>query len=195
MRQDGTFSDGTVPIRVAPNVWNRTAGTPDRDFRNDRFGPQPQLRVDRQRFSMEPDMTTTHRTPATRLDRAAFELLFVSLFDEGRGYAFPCDREGRVDLDAVGEALQVKPCVVSVMWANNEVGTIQPIGDVVAGQRLAAARRGAQPLRQRRQRPDVALHPDHRVALALQLQRPQAVAQLGSSGKGASSTLTSPPAR
>jgi hypothetical protein len=107
MRQDGTFSDGTVPIRVAPNVWNRTAGASDRDFRNDRFAPRRQLRVDRQRFSMEPAMTTTHRTTATHLDRAAFELLFVSLFDEGRGYAFPCDAEGQVDLDALSDRLRL----------------------------------------------------------------------------------------
>ncbi|HSK19898.1 MAG TPA: cysteine desulfurase family protein [Longimicrobiales bacterium] len=40
------------------------------------------------------------------------------------------DEEGRVDLDAVGEALQVKPCVVSVMWANNEVGTIEPVAEI-----------------------------------------------------------------
>jgi hypothetical protein len=28
-----------------------------------------------------------------------FELRFPSLFDPGRGYVFPCDREGHVDLD------------------------------------------------------------------------------------------------
>ncbi|HSJ31076.1 MAG TPA: cysteine desulfurase family protein [Longimicrobiales bacterium] len=42
------------------------------------------------------------------------------------------DEEGRVDLDAVGEALQVKPCVVSVMWANNEVGTVEPVAEIGA---------------------------------------------------------------
>ena len=40
------------------------------------------------------------------------------------------DGEGRVDLDSVREALQAGPCVVSVMWANNEVGTIQPIAEI-----------------------------------------------------------------
>jgi hypothetical protein len=30
---------------------------------------------------------------------AAFELRFLSLFNEGRGLAFPCDRDGRVDVD------------------------------------------------------------------------------------------------
>ncbi len=32
-----------------------------------------------------------------------FELRFQSLFDEGRGLAFPCDATGRVDLDALTE--------------------------------------------------------------------------------------------
>lgn len=29
-----------------------------------------------------------------------FELRFRSLFNEGRGYAFPCDAQGRVDMDS-----------------------------------------------------------------------------------------------
>jgi hypothetical protein len=33
----------------------------------------------------------------------AFELRFRSLFDEGRGYAFPCDAKGTVDLDSLSE--------------------------------------------------------------------------------------------
>jgi hypothetical protein len=32
-----------------------------------------------------------------------FELRFQSLFDSGRGYAFPCDRTGHVDLDSLSE--------------------------------------------------------------------------------------------
>jgi hypothetical protein len=32
-----------------------------------------------------------------------FELRFQSLFDAGRGYAFPCDATGHVDMDAMGE--------------------------------------------------------------------------------------------
>jgi len=34
-----------------------------------------------------------------------FELRFRSLFNEGRGYAFPCDAQGRVDMDSLGERL------------------------------------------------------------------------------------------
>jgi hypothetical protein len=32
-----------------------------------------------------------------------FQLCFRSLFDPGRGYAFPCDGSGRVDLDRLSE--------------------------------------------------------------------------------------------
>jgi cysteine desulfurase len=37
------------------------------------------------------------------------------------------DEEGRVDAGLVDEALTQSPAVVSVMWGNNEVGTIQPV--------------------------------------------------------------------
>ncbi|WP_284618016.1 hypothetical protein [Aquabacterium humicola] len=52
-------------------------------------------------------MNTASHHHAARHDSARFELLFVSLFDEGRGYAFPCDAEGRVDLDALNERLRL----------------------------------------------------------------------------------------
>jgi hypothetical protein len=32
-----------------------------------------------------------------------YELRFISLFDSGRGFAFPCDPQGRVDLDRLSE--------------------------------------------------------------------------------------------
>jgi hypothetical protein len=32
-----------------------------------------------------------------------FELRFQSLFDSGRGYAFPCDPKGLVDLDQLSD--------------------------------------------------------------------------------------------
>jgi hypothetical protein len=32
-----------------------------------------------------------------------FQLRFRSLFDSGRGYAFPCDDSGQVDLDHLSE--------------------------------------------------------------------------------------------
>jgi cysteine desulfurase len=45
----------------------------------------------------------------------------------------PVDGRGRIDLDRLAELLAETPTsLVSVMWANNEVGTLQPIADVVA---------------------------------------------------------------
>lgn len=41
--------------------------------------------------------TQLHTAPAT----LRYELRFCSLFDEGRGLAFPCDAEGHVDIDAL----------------------------------------------------------------------------------------------
>ena len=44
----------------------------------------------------------------------------------------PVDRYGRVDPDQLEAALTDHTVVVSIMLANNEVGTIQPIDDIVA---------------------------------------------------------------
>ncbi|MBV9830341.1 MAG: cysteine desulfurase, partial [Marmoricola sp.] len=44
------------------------------------------------------------------------------------------DRLGRLDLDAFRAAVEADPesvALVSVMWANNEVGTVQPIAEIV----------------------------------------------------------------
>jgi cysteine desulfurase len=50
----------------------------------------------------------------------------------------PVDRYGRVDPDDVDAAITDKTTVVSVMLANNEVGTIQPIAEI--GKRVRAHR-------------------------------------------------------
>jgi cysteine desulfurase len=42
----------------------------------------------------------------------------------------PVDRYGRVDPDAIEAAMNGKTILVSVMMANNEVGTIQPIAEI-----------------------------------------------------------------
>ncbi len=44
----------------------------------------------------------------------------------------PVDRYGRIDPDQVEAALNDKTIIVSVMLANNEVGTIQPIAEIAA---------------------------------------------------------------
>jgi cysteine desulfurase len=40
------------------------------------------------------------------------------------------DEQGRVDPGALDEALRTEPCIVAVMWANNEVGTIEPVAAI-----------------------------------------------------------------
>jgi len=44
---------------------------------------------------------TTAQMPLPQV--ALYELRFQSLFDEGRAFAFPCDAEGHVDMDALSE--------------------------------------------------------------------------------------------
>lgn len=51
----------------------------------------------------------------------------------------PVDRYGRVDPDELEAALSDKTILVSVMLANNEVGTVQPIGEIA---KRVKARRG-----------------------------------------------------
>ena len=41
----------------------------------------------------------------TTLSRSSHVLRFRSLFNEGRGYVFPCDAQGHVDMDSLGERL------------------------------------------------------------------------------------------
>lgn len=46
----------------------------------------------------------------------------------------PVDRQGRIRLDALREQLESDPgsvAAVTTMWANNEMGTVQPVTDVV----------------------------------------------------------------
>jgi cysteine desulfurase len=49
----------------------------------------------------------------------------------------PVDAAGRVSPDALAEALDDDVALVTAMWANNEVGTVQPVADLAA---VAAAR-------------------------------------------------------
>ena len=41
-------------------------------------------------------------TRTQSLEIASHQLRFQSLFNEGRGLAFPCDHQGNVDLDTLG---------------------------------------------------------------------------------------------
>ena len=46
-----------------------------------------------------------------------YELRFRSLFKEGHGYAFPCDADGLVDMDALGQRL-----LNSYLFARSVIG-------------------------------------------------------------------------
>ena len=50
----------------------------------------------------------------------------------GRETLLPVDAGGRVELEALDAALADRPAVVSIMWVNNEVGTVQPVADIAA---------------------------------------------------------------
>ena len=54
-------------------------------------------------------------------DLHEFEVTFVEV-----------DEYGRVDPDALGRAIRRDTCLISVMYANNEVGTIQPLSEIGA---------------------------------------------------------------
>ena len=59
--------------------------------------------------------------PALHLQRSGWELSIV-----------PVDTRGRVSASAVAAALRPDTALVSIMHANNEVGTIQPVSDIAA---------------------------------------------------------------
>ncbi len=84
-----------------------------------------------ERFRTAHVITTTVEHPATLEPCAFLERLGC------RVRRVPVDRQGRVDLDALRQALVGRPTLVSIMHANNEVGTLQPVREVAA---LARAR-------------------------------------------------------
>jgi cysteine desulfurase len=57
--------------------------------------------------------------PCKRLEREGFRVTFL-----------PVDGFGRVSAEQIGKALTDQSILVSVMAANNEIGTLQPIGDI-----------------------------------------------------------------
>jgi len=59
--------------------------------------------------------------PCRYLEQQGFRLTFL-----------PVDRKGRIDLQQLKDAITSDTILVSVMTANNEIGTIQPIGEIGA---------------------------------------------------------------
>src|SRR5262249_15581327 len=67
-------------------------------------------------------VVTEHKAvidPCKRLERDGFQVTFL-----------PVDRHGQVSAEQVAQALTDKTILVSVMAANNEIGTLQPIRDI-----------------------------------------------------------------
>jgi cysteine desulfurase len=66
--------------------------------------------------------TTEHKSvldTCKRLQRDGCEITYL-----------PVDRTGRVSADQVKDALRPDTILVSIMWANNETGTIQPVPEI-----------------------------------------------------------------
>jgi cysteine desulfurase len=70
-------------------------------------------------------------------------VLHAARWLEQLGFAvtyLPCDREGFVSPESVAKAIRPETCLISVIYANNEVGTIQPvteIGQIARDRRVA----------------------------------------------------------
>jgi hypothetical protein len=56
--------------------------------------------------------------PAATAGTAHYELRFAGLFDRGRGYAFPCDPQGQVDLNAMTERARANYLFARAMVGN-----------------------------------------------------------------------------
>ena len=66
-----------------------------------------------------------HRIISTRIEHPA--ILTTLQEYERRGYEIvliPVDRQGRLDMAAMGDAINEDTAIVSVMWANNEIGNL-----------------------------------------------------------------------
>jgi cysteine desulfurase len=81
----------------------------------------------------------THLVSSPTEHKAVLAALHEAEAQGARVTLLPVDANGVVNLAALEEALQEHhlPSLVSVMWVNNEVGTVQPVADMAA--RCAAA--------------------------------------------------------
>lgn len=57
--------------------------------------------------------------PAHFLEKFGFKITYLS-----------CDKYGIVDLEELKRSITDKTVLISIMWANNEIGTIEPIGQI-----------------------------------------------------------------
>jgi cysteine desulfurase len=80
--------------------------------------------------------THARYTPAARLaclsveHPSTIEVVEALAHDGHRAHIIAVDRAGRVDLASLDAALQAGATLVSVMWANNELGNIYPVAQL-----------------------------------------------------------------
>ena len=73
------------------------------------------------------------RILASRIEHHAVLDALLWLEEQGNPIDWiPVDEVGRVDLDFVRDHLDPDVALCTVMWANNEVGTVQPIAEIAA---------------------------------------------------------------
>ena len=81
-----------------------------------------------------------HRIVTVQTEHKAVLETCVAMEREGYEVTYlPVDADGLVDPDAVRAALDEETLMVSVMWANNETGVIQPLGEIAAAAREVGA--------------------------------------------------------
>jgi len=56
-------------------------------------------------------------SPRSAAHAARYELRFIGLFDRGRGFAFPCDAAGHVDIDELPDRVRA-----NYLYARTVVG-------------------------------------------------------------------------
>ena len=72
-------------------------------------------------------LVTEHRAlldPLRQLEKIGFEVIRLPILLNGHSH------EGAVELDRLANALSDNTALVSIMFANNEIGTIQPIAEI-----------------------------------------------------------------
>jgi cysteine desulfurase len=110
----------------------------------------------------------------TRVEHPAIKSLGEHLAGNGYRVTFvPVDREGRLDVDYLYNHLSDDTAIVSVMWANNETGTIFPVEEIARKSRAGGClshRRGAGG----GQDPDQHGRFGHRHAVSVRPQAPRA---------------------
>jgi hypothetical protein len=87
--------------------------------------------------SMTPIGMSTEAATMPARERGAFQLLFRSLFNAGRGYSFPCDARGCVEMDQLSDRARI-----NYLFARAVVGRDLHVPEVVPGARLCWADEG-----------------------------------------------------